>query len=167
MSSIEFLKQYLRNTVSNSARSRKKSPPPLSEDEDTPSDGEFVAVISGGLASRGPMNQRRQDYERNSEQKSTNNLGDIPHIEVSKANYRGSTILYDDGPLSVEIKVENLKVKRVLIGIGSSSDIISLQNLKNLQHDPSTIADVHSPLFSFGGSIIHPISAIFLLVQIG
>lgn len=94
-------------------------------------------------------------------------MENIPRIEVSEDDYRRSATPYDDNPLVVEIKVANLRENRVLIDTGSSSDIVSHQCLKKLQHDPSTIEDVHSPLVSFGGSIIRLVGAISLPIQIG
>lgn len=48
-------------------------------------------------------------------------------------------------------------MQRVLINTGSSTDIISFQCLEQLQYNPKTIKDVHYPIVSFRGSIIHPV----------
>lgn len=96
-----------------------------------------------------------------------NDQGDFPQIEISEADYRRTTIPYDDDPLVVELNMTNLKVERVLVDTGRSADIISLQCLKQFRHDPTAIAAIHSPLARFGGRIIHHVGIISLPVQIG
>lgn len=59
-----FLKIYLRRGMGDDDRNRKISLASVAEDEGTLSDGGFIAVISGGLASGGPTNQGRKDYAR-------------------------------------------------------------------------------------------------------
>ncbi|XP_021727826.1 uncharacterized protein LOC110694940 [Chenopodium quinoa] len=65
------------------------------------------------------------------------------------------------------LKVVNLKVGRVLIDIGSSSDIINLACLKNLKFQEDAIKDISHPLVGFGGNIIHPDRRIDLPVRFG
>ncbi|KNA23113.1 hypothetical protein SOVF_027740, partial [Spinacia oleracea] len=65
------------------------------------------------------------------------------------------------------VKVANLKVKRVLVDTGSSSDIISLQYLRKLRHNPEDIEKVYGPLVGFGGSIVRPIGSILLPASVG
>lgn len=117
------MRRYL-HADNNTVRSRAKSPAPLSDDEDIPSDGEFVAVILGGLASGGPTNLRRKNSAQIFGWKNS------PRIEISEDDYRRSATPYDDDPLVVEIRVANLKVKC----------------LQKLQHDLGIIEDVHGPL---------------------
>ncbi|XP_021856711.2 uncharacterized protein [Spinacia oleracea] len=92
---------------------------------------------------------------------------DLPPVEISKDDYGETTTPYDDDPLVLEIRVANLRVKRVLVDTGSSSDIISSQCLQKLKHDPGTIEKVFRPLVGFGGSVVRPIGSILLPVSIG
>ncbi|XP_021763987.1 uncharacterized protein LOC110728651 [Chenopodium quinoa] len=63
------------------------------------------------------------------------------------------------------LKVVNLKVGRVLIDTGSSSDIISLACLKILKFPEDAMKDISHPLVGFGGSIIQPVGRIDLPVR--
>ncbi|XP_021863336.1 uncharacterized protein [Spinacia oleracea] len=60
-----------------------------------------------------------------------------------------------------------MRVKRILIDTGSSSDIMSVEYLNRLAHDPKTMDSIHYPIIGFGGSIIHPVGVITLQVRIG
>ncbi|XP_021856319.1 uncharacterized protein [Spinacia oleracea] len=60
-----------------------------------------------------------------------------------------------------------MRVKRILIDTGSSSDIMSMECLSRLAHDLKTIESIHYPIIGFGGSIIHPVGVINLSVRIG
>ncbi|XP_056697683.1 uncharacterized protein [Spinacia oleracea] len=136
---------------------------PTSDNDGSHSDEGFIAVISGGIAAGAPTSEGRQF---SSSPLHTKQL-DLPRVEISEDDYRKSAMPYDDDPLVLEIKVANLRVKRVLVDTGSSSDIISLQCLQKLQHDPGTIERVSKPLVGFGGSVVRPIGFILLPVSIG
>ncbi|XP_021850153.2 uncharacterized protein [Spinacia oleracea] len=90
----------------------------------------------------------------------------FPRIEICESDGGRVGTLHDD-PLVVEFKISNMRVKRILIDTGSSSDIMSVEFLNRLAHDPKTIESIHYPIIGFGGSIIHPVGVITLLVRIG
>ena len=58
-------------------------------------------------------------------------------------------------------------MKRVLVDTGSSSDIISLQCLRKLRHNPEDIEKVYGPLVGFGGSIVRSLGSILLPASVG
>ena len=60
-----------------------------------------------------------------------------------------------------------MRVRRILIDTGSSSDIISLSCLKNLKFNESSLEKVSHPLVGFGGGVIHPVGRIDLPVRVG
>ncbi|XP_021851664.1 uncharacterized protein [Spinacia oleracea] len=60
-----------------------------------------------------------------------------------------------------------MRVKRILLDTGSSSDIMSMECFSRLAHDPKTIESIHYPIIGFGGSIIQPVGVINLPVRIG
>ncbi|XP_056688225.1 uncharacterized protein [Spinacia oleracea] len=124
---------------------------------------ERVMVISGGTAAGEPCKEGRQKGPSHLCPAQKN----LPSVEISKDDYRRAAAPYDDDPLVIEIKVANLKVKRVLVDTGSSSDIISLQCLRKLRHNPEDIEKVCGPLVGFGGSIIRPIGSILLPASVG
>ncbi|XP_021714876.1 uncharacterized protein LOC110682838 [Chenopodium quinoa] len=65
------------------------------------------------------------------------------------------------------MKIANLKVGRILIDTGSSTDIISLAALKNLSFPEDALQDITHPLVGFRGNIIHPVGRIDLPVRFG
>ena len=58
----------------------------------------------------------------------------FPEVMISDKD-RGNVRTPHDDPLVVEMKVANMKVKRILIDTGSSSDIISYGCLRKLKYD--------------------------------
>ncbi|XP_021836348.1 uncharacterized protein [Spinacia oleracea] len=90
----------------------------------------------------------------------------FPKVEIGEAD-RGKIATPHDDPLVIEVTIANLRVRRILVDTGSSSDIISLECLNQLQHDPSKIEKIHCPIISFGGSIIHPVGIISLPLRMG
>lgn len=87
LASKDFLSQYLRRGIGDEDRGHKKSVKPVFEDEGTLSDGGFVAVISGGLASTWPKNRGRKDYAQRMIQKTLSSLENFPRIEISEENH--------------------------------------------------------------------------------
>ncbi|XP_021835955.2 uncharacterized protein [Spinacia oleracea] len=90
----------------------------------------------------------------------------FPHIDICESD-GGQVATPHDDPLVVEIKISNMRVKCILIDTGSSSDIMSMECLSRLAHDPKTIESIHYPIIGFGGSVIHPIGVINLPVRFG
>ncbi|XP_021858859.2 uncharacterized protein [Spinacia oleracea] len=90
----------------------------------------------------------------------------FPRIEICESDGGRIATPHDD-PLVVEFKISNMRVKRILIDTGSSSDIMSLECLNRLAHDPKTMDSIHYPIIGFGGSTIHHVGVITLPVRIG
>ncbi|XP_056687974.1 uncharacterized protein [Spinacia oleracea] len=164
------LKNYLQRNAHGSGKSQyKKNKSPVSPTEGNHSQGGFVAVISGGPAARGPTMRGQKDYASCLGQVmlSGKSLVDpFPRIEICESDGGRVATPHDDS-LVVEIKISNMRVKRILIDTGSSSDIMSMECLSRLAHDPKTIESIHYPIIGFGGSIIHPVGVINLPVRIG
>ncbi|XP_056688903.1 uncharacterized protein [Spinacia oleracea] len=92
-------------------------------------------------------------------------LDPFPRIEVCESDGGRIATPHDD-PLVVDFKISNMRVKRILIDTGSSSDIMSVECLNRLAHDPKTMDSIHYPIIGFGGSIIHHVGVITLPVRI-
>ncbi|XP_056685868.1 uncharacterized protein [Spinacia oleracea] len=90
----------------------------------------------------------------------------FPKVEIGEAD-RGKVATPHDDPLVIELKVANLRVRRILVDTWSLSDIISLECLNRLQHDSSKIEKIHYPIIGFGVSIIHPVGIISLPLRMG
>ncbi|XP_056685908.1 uncharacterized protein [Spinacia oleracea] len=147
----------------------KKNKSPVSATEGNHSGGGFVAVISGGPAVGGPTMRGQKDYARRLGQVMLSGKSPVdpfPRIEICESD-GGRVATPHDDPLVVEIKISNMRVKRILIDTGSSSDIMSMEFLSRLAHDPKTIESIHYPIIGFGGSIIHLVGVINLPVRIG
>ncbi|XP_056699639.1 uncharacterized protein [Spinacia oleracea] len=147
---------HLRQYVHLKDADKEVSPTSIYSDE-------RVMVISGGIAAGEPCKEGRQKGPSHLRPAQKN----LPSVEISKDDYRRAATPYDDDPLVIEIKVADLKVKRVLVDTWSSSDIISLQCLRKLRHNPEDIEKVYGPLVGFGGSIVRPIGSILLPSSIG
>ncbi|XP_056688324.1 uncharacterized protein [Spinacia oleracea] len=107
-----------------------------------------VAVIFGGLAAGGPTRRGQKDYASRLGQVMLSGKAPMDHflkVEICEAD-RGKIATPHDDPLVIELKVENLKVSRILVDTGSSSDIISLAYLNRFEHDPKTIEKILYPI---------------------
>ncbi|XP_021839977.2 uncharacterized protein [Spinacia oleracea] len=90
----------------------------------------------------------------------------FPKVEIGEAD-RGKISTPHDDPLVIELKIANLRVRRILVDTGSSSYIINLECLNRLQHDSSKIEKINYPIIGFGGSVIHPVGIISLPLRMG
>lgn len=90
----------------------------------------------------------------------------FPIIEIGKSELVKIDTPHDD-PLVIKVKISNLRVRRIFAHLGSSSDMISLERLNHLTHDPKAIEKIYYPIICFGVSIIHPIGVISLPLRLG
>ncbi|XP_056688015.1 uncharacterized protein [Spinacia oleracea] len=170
LTSKGHLKNYLQRSTHGTGKSQyKKKNSPVSAAEGNHSEGRFVAVISGGPAAGGPTMRGQKDYARRLGQvmlSGKSPMDPFPRIEICESD-GGRVATPHDDPLVVEIKISNMRVKRILIDTGSSSDIMSMECLSRLAHDPKAIESIHYPIIGFKGSTIHPVGVITLPVRIG
>ncbi|XP_056695521.1 uncharacterized protein [Spinacia oleracea] len=133
------LKNYLQRSAHSPGKNQyKKNKSPVSPTEGNHSEGGFVAVISGGPAAGGTIMRGQKDYARRLGQVMLSGKSPVdpfPRIEICKSDGGRVATTHDD-PLVVEIKISNMRVKRILIDTGSSSDIMSMECLSRLAHDP-------------------------------
>ena len=61
-----------------------------------------------------------------------------------------------NNPLVVEMKIASAIVRRILIDIGSSVDIITWECLKKLKYSGREIIPLVHPILGFGGHEINP-----------
>ncbi|XP_021838327.2 uncharacterized protein [Spinacia oleracea] len=161
---------YLQRNTHGSGKSQyKKNKSHVSPTQGNHNEGGFVAVISGGPAAGGPTMRGHKDYARRLGKvmlSGKSHVDPFPRIEICESD-GGRVATPHDDPLVVEIKISNMRVKRILIDTGSSSDIMSMECLSRLAHDPKNMESIHYPIIGFGGSIIHPAGVINLPVRIG
>ena len=90
----------------------------------------------------------------------------FPKFVVSELD-RGKLRTPHDDPLVVEIKIANLRVRRIIIDTGSSTDIISADCLSRLKFNEGDLVPFHHPIIGSGGGIIHPMGIVTIPVRIG
>ncbi|XP_021863554.1 uncharacterized protein [Spinacia oleracea] len=146
LASKGHLKNYLKRSIHGTGKNYyKKNKSPVLDTEGNHSEGGFVAVISGGPASGGPTVRGQKDYACRLGQVTLSGKSPVdpfPRIEICESD-GGRVATPHDDPLVVEIKISNMRVKRILIDTGSSSDIMSMECLSRLAHDPKTIETTH------------------------
>ncbi|XP_056697962.1 uncharacterized protein [Spinacia oleracea] len=145
-------KDYLQRSAHGSGKNQyKKNKSPVSPTERNHIEGGLVAVISGGPAAGGPTMRGQKDYARRLGQVMLSGKSPVdpfPRIEICESD-GGRVATPHDDPLVVEIKISNMRVKCILIDTGSSSDIMSMECLSRLAHDPKTIESIHYPIIGF------------------
>ena len=82
---------------------------------------------------------------------------------VASEQDRGRMKTSHNDPLVVEMKIENLRVRRILIDSGSSTDIISAYCFSKLKCHEKNLVPTHHLIIGFGGGAIHPIRTVSLL----
>ncbi|KAJ8430452.1 hypothetical protein Cgig2_030108 [Carnegiea gigantea] len=70
-------------------------------------------------------------------------------------------------PLVIEMKIASAIVRRILIDMGSSVDIIIWDCLKKLTHPRRAIVPLVHPILGFGGQEVNPTGMIRLPVRFG
>ncbi|XP_056691818.1 uncharacterized protein [Spinacia oleracea] len=163
LASKGHLKNYLQRSTHGTRKNHyKKNKSHVSDTEGNHSEGGFLAVISGEPAAGGPTMRGQKDYARCLGQVMLSGKSPVdpfPRIEICESD-GGRVATPHDYPLVVEIKISNMRVKHFLIDTGRSSDIMCMEFLSRLDHDPKTTKTIHYPIIGFGGSIIHPIKAV-------
>ncbi|XP_048491523.1 uncharacterized protein LOC125492835 [Beta vulgaris subsp. vulgaris] len=109
---------------------------------------------------------RRKDDESTDEDVVMAEADPFLTIVVSKQD-RGKIRTPHDDPLVVEMKIANLKERRILIDTQSSTDIISADCLSRLKFDENDLVYVNHPIIGFGGGVIHPMGTVTLPVRVG
>ncbi|XP_056695300.1 uncharacterized protein [Spinacia oleracea] len=149
LASKGHLKNYLQRNAHGFGKNQyKKNKSPVSPIEGQHSEGGFVAVISGGPAAGEPTMRGQKDYARRLGQvmlSGKSPLNPFPRIEICESD-GGRVATPHDDPIVVEFKISNMRVKRILIDTGSSSDIMSMECLNLLAHDPKTMESIHYPI---------------------
>ena len=74
--------------------------------------------------------------------------------------------LHND-PLVIEMKIASAIVRRILIDMGSSVDIMTWDCLKKLTHPGRDIVPLVHPILGFGGQEVNPTGIIRLPVRFG
>ncbi|GAV72478.1 hypothetical protein CFOL_v3_15966, partial [Cephalotus follicularis] len=129
-------------------------------------------------APQGRREQRREEAPRQQEEQQQQQQPRVPHskrlktggdeevIIFSEADYEGVRLPHDD-PVVVTLLVELFTMKRILIDIGSSTDILYKHTFDQLRIPTDQLKPVKTPLVGFTGEIIHPLGSINLSMVAG
>ncbi|XP_021718861.1 uncharacterized protein LOC110686553 [Chenopodium quinoa] len=121
--------------------------------------------VGGGPTIRGNKDNIRQ-LDVNSVNKDETSGNSFPEVIISEKDSGGVRRPHDD-PIVIKCKVANQRVGRILIDIGSSSDLISHKFLTKLKYRLESIQPLSHPLVGFGGGVVHPIGQVDLPVCLG
>ncbi|XP_010245798.1 PREDICTED: uncharacterized protein LOC104589244 [Nelumbo nucifera] len=125
-----------------------------------------IHVISGGIAAGGESSSGRKKYVRLCE---IDNQGHKKKhdqsITFTNDDLRGVQTPNDD---TLEIaEVANFKIRRILVDIGSSADVLFEDAFEKLGIDKERLTPVNTPLMGFSEESLLPIGRITLLLLIG
>ena len=70
-------------------------------------------------------------------------------------------------PLVVILKIGQMKVRRVLVDTGSTTDLITMEFLRQMKFEENHLQPLDKPLIEFGGNQIIPLKTIILPVRVG
>ena len=87
-------------------------------------------------------------------------------MSFNEANARGVRQPHND-PLVIMLTIERFNTKRTLVNNGSSTDIIYVPTFQQLKLDPKRLRPFDSPLVSFSGDRVYPMSIVTLTVTVG
>ena len=69
-------------------------------------------------------------------------------------------------PLVVTLKIGQMKVKRVLVDTGSTTDLITMECLRKMKFEEKHLQPLDKPLIGFGGNRVIPLGTIILPVRV-
>ena len=69
--------------------------------------------------------------------------------------------------LVVTLKIGQIKVKRVLLDTGSTTDLITMECLRKMKFEEKHLQPLDKPLIGFGGNQAIPLGIIILPVRVG
>ncbi|XP_021714868.1 uncharacterized protein LOC110682831 [Chenopodium quinoa] len=165
----KFTYTRTNNTSEQRQKNDKNKDKEDKEDDGNNTDSGFVAVISGGFASGGPIMKGIKQDARNLGkvmQMDSVKAEPFPEVIISEAD-RGEVKALHNDPMVFIMKIANLKVGRILIDTGSAVDIISLAALKNISFPEDALHYITHQLVEFGGNVIHLVGRTYLPVRFG
>lgn len=164
------LKDYIKEENSNNIRARQRQ---IDEDSDEP-EGIINVIHLAPAPKENPQTRieaRRASYNKQVmtvelEPSAKKARTERPRIWFSNQDLKGVQLLHND-PLVLTLKLKNFVVKRVLVGPGSSSEILYFDYYKKLGLKEDDLQESHTPLIGFSSKPIYPKGRVSLKVQTG
>ncbi|GER33659.1 retrotransposon protein [Striga asiatica] len=127
----------------------------------------IIHMIAGGPTDGDSHRERKRTYRG---EKVVDEVAEV-QLQASSATLRFGAedvqgLVVPRNALVITAEVASYDVQRVLIDTGSSADIIFLKCLQQMKLDVK-IEPVHTALYGFSGSQVHPIGKVSLTVVLG
>ncbi|GAU23009.1 hypothetical protein TSUD_297540 [Trifolium subterraneum] len=168
------LRKFLEDTAKGQIALPKEVPYPPKGEGDGGNKGEkhrvAVNTISGGFVGEGESNSSRKRYVRRSRfEKCSVGNSTFPHTpEISFNAEDGRDVApHDDDPLVVQVQILNCDVKRVLIYLGSSADILYWDAFKAMRLSYEQLKPYYGSLVGFAGEQVDVMGHITLYTTFG
>lgn len=139
---------------------------------------DVIHTTSGGITLGGLSNQLRKNYVRKiskqsaagiilmSHMSSGEKANHYPDVTFGKSDEVGVIYPHDD-PLVVTMKLATKWVARILIDIGSSSNIFISRSFEKMDLGDVTIKPIHMPMFEFAREVVVPVGSVIFSVVAG
>ena len=116
-------------------------------------------MVSRGNSGRGDSQSAQKKHAQTSQVPCDSEVGSIQPVSLAQSNLltfsscdlQGIHLPYDD-PLVVMLTIVNYLIKRVLIDIGSSSDVLFTKAFDQLKIFRDRLRPIATPLVGFNGS---------------
>ena len=70
-------------------------------------------------------------------------------------------------PMVVTLKIGQMKVRHVLIDIGRTNYLITMDCVRQMKYEEKHLQPINRPLIGFGGGRVIPLATIVLPVRVG
>ncbi|XP_010273179.1 PREDICTED: uncharacterized protein LOC104608795 [Nelumbo nucifera] len=132
-------------------------------------DGRELGDLQADQRRNAPESSRRNSSVRELEHEARN-PPKRPRIEepiyFTEDGARGIQYPHDDA-LVVKLVINDFKVKKILVYLGSSTYILFLEAFEKLQLQQSDMQPANSPLVGFSGKVVRPLGRIMVPVAAG
>ncbi|XP_072083529.1 uncharacterized protein [Arachis hypogaea] len=130
-----------------------------------------INCISGGFASGGQTNSARKRRFREmltmqQTNEATSHKPRTPNISFKQSDYQARSDNLDD-PVVISVQAGDLLVKKVLLDLGSSADIIFYSTFKKMKLSEQTMLPSSRELVGFSGERVSILGSVWLQITIG
>ena len=124
-------------------------------------------MISGGDSEYYPSNHSIKDSVYTLKTMTAEDKGEVDGPKMIFGEVSQPIQHPHSDPIKLTIKVDLMKVRRVLVDTGSTADLITMDCLKQLKYGPEHLEKLERPLARFEGSRVCPSSTIVLPIRFG
>ncbi|XP_025702789.1 uncharacterized protein [Arachis hypogaea] len=130
-----------------------------------------INCIAGGFAGGGPTTSARKHNYRammmvQKMEEATFRSPHIPTISFEQSDYRAKATNLDD-PVAISIQVGDLLVRKVLLDLGSSADVLCYSTFKKMKLGENLMQPSLGELVGFSGERVSILGSIWLKITTG